>query len=361
MKRFFGSFFVYPVDREGIGSKTAILFTGPDRDDYWDNLRSVAKQGENVSIYSIDRNHPQIYIKNMGCFVKQIIWTCQINNIVHNFWISFDMAVSIYRTIVQAKCINRYLKKGDIKSLIFYCDQWSTENAVSQIFGFEGGMTATLQHGNGTEIFYPIPSQYYLANSKLSAQRAIKFGVKEEKIIVAEPMKYIGRRFDFNFPKKYSALGVVLDGGESYDNNVQMIRCGQRIPKQNNIQCYLKFHPSTNVKEYNDVIDKNTIIEKNQVDFLRKAEVFICCNSTFYQELIYEHRPVLRFRNPQDDWYPEIDGLQFQTEDELSDLFNLMVEDRNTFEEKLAHIYKKIFGDSGEITTYKTIFEKMGG
>ncbi len=273
-KRFLGSFFVYPIKMEEHGSKTAILFTGPDRIDYWQNVHSVAREGKNISIISLDRTKPKIRFQNFFCLVKEVIWAFQLNSIVHNMKISFDMAISVYRTIVQAKYIDIYIEKRNIKNIICFCDQWECENAVVQLVSKKGGVTATLQHGNGTEIFYPVPSRYFLSNSKLSAERAIKLGLPAEKIIVAEPMKFIGKQFKFSSPYVFQNIGVVLDGGFSYESNSKMIVWVEELAKKHQITCTLKFHPSTNIDEYVAIIDKDTRVERYQQLFLNETGYF---------------------------------------------------------------------------------------
>lgn len=62
------------------------------------------------------------------------------------------MAVSVFRSVNQANFFINAIKKFRCEKVVTFCDQWSIDNALTQLAITQNYPTATLQHGNGNEI-----------------------------------------------------------------------------------------------------------------------------------------------------------------------------------------------------------------
>ena len=361
LRRFCGSLFdcQFECEAESDNSDVAFVFTGDSesRKDYIDNIRSVAGQCDNSVLILLNRNKRRFKPwRTFGIF-KELIWACKFNKMVHRFSVSLDMAVAVQRSVTCGKRLFRLVWKTGAKKLVTYCDQWSDENALTQLANRAGIHTATLQHGNGTEIFYGSCSDYYLANSRLSAVRKKCLSGKSEGTLVLEPMKFIGSKFEYIPPKMVQKLGIVLDGGDSRTSNIDMIEMAHAIADTYNVRCFFKFHPSTTISDYAVVLRKDDIISKDTAKFEKDIDLYIACKSTYYQELVYKCKSILRYRYIPDDWYPEVTAGTFVNIDELKNMFIQMI-DPVVANEIHENVYNQIYGNEGLRLQYREFFKK---
>lgn len=352
IKRCLGSFFLYPVEVDGIKEPFVFAFTGPERTDYLQSIRAVADQAPNHRLIIMNRNKLIPTIPNLYSIY---IAARKIGRMVGSKSIGLDIAVSAYRAVAEAEYIFNKVGLDGTKRLVVFCDQWSIENALVQKCRQCGILTYTLQHGNGIEIFYPCSSDYYLANSNLSRKRAIACGVDERKIKVVEPFKFTGKEFSYKAIETIETVGVVLDGG-SVESNRKLIGWCQSIAKGRGLICHIKLHPSSNLEDYTDSLDAISVVDGQLEAFAEGCDVFVACNSTYYQELIYQRKPVFRYRDVNNDWYPDVHGLTFLNLEELRALFDMLSDDKDTARSEQEHIYYQIFGEN--LMTYRDIFSE---
>ena len=335
----------------------AFTGSGQQRPDYVENLKNVISQCDKPKcvIMSSGRKRRFNPLRFFSIF-PIIVWAFGFNKKISNFSISLDMALLMYRALANGKKIWKTVYSSGAKKLVTYCDQWSSENALTQIANKNGLKTATLQHGNGTEIFYGNCSQIYLANSLLSAVRKEMLTGKSGNTKVLEPMKFIGQRYGYIPPTQINSVGIILDGGSSKESNLDMIVMAHRLSELFNASCVFKFHPSTDISTYADVMDNNDIISKDNESFENENDLFIACKSTYYQELVFKCKSILRYRFLKDDWYPEVTEGAFENITEL----NNMIDD--ILHPQLAckihdDVYAQIFGNADERMTYETFFK----
>ena len=116
--------FLYPVIKEGNGD-TVFIFTGDanGRPDYVHCIRKVKTQCDYSVLYIMDRTKPQFIINHIFSFVSELIWAVKLNSINHDFNISFDMAVGLYRAKKQGEYIYKIIGNarriyGTMKTLL---------------------------------------------------------------------------------------------------------------------------------------------------------------------------------------------------------------------------------------------------
>lgn len=357
VRRFLGGMFLYPLKKNGDGD-TAFVFTGDgiERPDYIKGINKVMHQnGENTLLVTVDRTKPQFCIMNIFSVILETIWAFKINQIVHEFNISFDMAISLYRARKQGEYI--FKEVGKCKKIVTFCDSWSIESIITQLALQKDILTATLQHGNGTEILYGTCSDYYLANSRLSAVNCGYAGINKEKIILAGPMKYAGEKFEYKKINEIKRIGVVFDGAHNFENNVEMLTAVHHAIEKKGVQCCIRFHPNNKREDYQSYLREFDVVYENLEEFERDIDVCIVYNSSMYTDMIYKHIFVIRFKNGKVDLFPELNDSGFSTGKELADWLSQINDRHIEFVQAQEMLYKKVFGEECTADSYKNFLK----
>lgn len=361
LRRLAGTLFRYPVTVTGRGN-TAFLFSGDGvgRPDYLRCLETTAAQCNSASLWTMDRQKPRLQVGNLPGLILIPIWALRLYRILHNFTASLDFAGGLYRAKKQGEAIFHQMQKSGIRRLVTFCDAWSIESVVTQLANKAGMTTVTLQHGNGTEIFYGSCSDYYLANSLLSRENCLKVGMPAEKIVVTGPMKYAGREFAYSDIARVQTVGVVFDGAQNFENNVQMLGVVHEAMEGMSIRCCLRFHPNNRREDYGPYLQKSDVVCDDLAEFERTIDLCVVYNSSMFTDMIYKRVPVYRFKNGKVDLFPQVQDIGFWDAEALRRLLTEMNEDLQSCTDKQEEVYDRIFGEDCKSNSYWRFFcEKM--
>lgn len=357
LRRFLGGMFLYPVIKEGEGN-TAFIFTGDSngRPDYVQCIRKVKTQCDDSVLYIMDRTKPQFTISHIFSFITELIWAVKLNSLNHDFNISFDMAVSLYRAQKQGKHIYKVI--GGTRRIVTFCDLWNIESIITQKANREKVPTATLQHGNGTDILYGSCSKYYLSNSKLSTVNCLYAGMPENKVILVGLMKYAGEKFKYKEFSKIKKIGVVFDGAQNFENNVEMIQVIHKALEGTDIKCCIRFHPNNNREDYQLYMSDSDEVYDDLAEFEKSIDICIVYNSSMYTDMIYKKILVYRFKNGKVDLFLGLNDKGFSNSEELNVLLADIEIDRNEYIGRQEILYDQIFGTECQTDSYKKFFDE---
>ncbi len=361
LRRMMGAMFSYPLRVNGEGN-TAFLFTGDGigRPDYVKCLEMVAAQCDTASQWVMDRKKPCLRANYLLGMLLIPVWALRLNRILHNFMISLDFAAGLYRAKKQGELIFKQMQRAGVRSVVTFCDAWSIESVVAQAANRAGMVTATLQHGNGTEIFYGSCSKYYLANSLLSRENCLEAGIPAERVIVTGPMKYAGQKFDYPDIDRVHTVGVVFDGAQNFENNVQMLEAVHSALVGTNIRCCIRFHPNNNREDYAPYLGQMDIICDDLAEFEDTIDLCVVYNSSMFTDMIYKHIPVCRFKNGKVDLFPQVQDTGFRDGETLRTMLKGMEMDLQGSLAGQKALYDLIFGDDCKSDSYGRFFsEKM--
>lgn len=357
LRRLVGTLFHYPVTVTGTGD-TAFLFSGDGlgRPDYLRCLETVAAQCDSASLWIMDRQKPRLQLGNFSGLVLIPIWALRLNRILNDFTASLDFAAGLYRAKKQAVAIFGEMRKKGIQRLVAFCDAWSIESVATQLANNAGMATATLQHGNGTEIFYGSCSDKYLANSLLSRENCLEAGMPEEKIVVTGPMKYAGHEFAYPDKTCIQTVGVVFDGAQNFDNNVQMLDVVHEAIKNMDIRCCLRFHPNNRREDYAPYLRQSDVICDDLAEFERTIDLCVVYNSSMFTDMIYKHIPVSRFKNEKVDLFPQVQDTGFRDANTLRTLLEEMAAEPQGCIARQQELYDRVFGGNCKSDSYRRFF-----
>lgn len=362
VKRILALMFNYSLKKEKIGSggATAFVFSGDAqlRPDYLNCLHHVISECKDASLFLLDRSSRKFSIRNFLFMPVIFCWTKQIYQITKKWSLSIDMAVAIFRSYRAAKKILKEIEKKGYKKIITFCDQWGTENALTQIAKTKKYQTATLQHGNGNEIFAGFCSDMYLCNSLFSKKNAVKCGIPEKQLYIAGPMKYAG--FSYHFPEKnlFEKIGVVFDGLDNFKNNIVMLEAAHQLSEDYGIKCFIRFHPSNKREEYKKFLQKTDVICETLEEFESIPDFYMVYSSTMYTELIYKKKVVFRYSTSRINMFSDLHDMNFENYNTLQ---KLVTNSRVKYAEcikKLDNIYAEMYGFNRELHSYKEFFKE---
>lgn len=358
LRRFLGGMFLYPVIKEGNGN-TVFIFTGDGngRPDYVHCIRKVKAQCDDSVLYIMDRTKPQLIISHIFSFVPELIWAVKLNSVNRDFNISFDMAVGLYRAKKQGEHIYKVI--GNARRIVTFCDLWNIESIITQKANRDKVPTATLQHGNGTDILYGSCSNYYLSNSKLSKANCIHAGIPENKVVLAGLMKYAGEKFEYKAFSKIKKIGVVFDGAQNFENNVEMIQVIHKALKGIDIKCCIRFHPNNKREDYQPYLLDSDEIYNDLAEFEKSIDICIVYNSSMYTDMIYKKILVYRFKNGKVDLFSGLNDKGFSNSEELKELLTDIEIDRDEYIEGQEMLYDQVFGTECQADSYKKFFDEI--
>lgn len=360
LRRFLGGLFEPAVILHGKG-KSLFVFTGDGtgRPDYLDCLYKVAAQCPDAVTVTVDRNH--LYFRPWRIFglLPELVWMGRINRIVHDPVTSFDMAVALFRVVMTGRGLWKRASSCGAERVTVFCDAWAAENWFVQCCQVERIPTATLQHGNGTEIFLGSVSDVYLANSLLSEENAVACGIPPERVRVVGPMKYAGEKYAPTL-RVVHRIGIVFDGAQNFENNTEMLRCVHAASAGRNIRCLIRFHPNNRREDYASLLAKEDEICDSLPAFEQEIDFCVVYNSSMYTDMIYKRIPVMRYKNGRVDLFPALEDRGFSTPEELAAVLDSLRRDPEPFLAKQRHLYERVFGEACGANSYREFYEKWG-
>ncbi len=350
-KRYLGSFFTYGFEKKisENSADTAIVFTGDgkQRKDYVYAVEKIREQIDGADVFCIQRDKKRFSLSNFFASACLPFWACALKKKTGTFRLAWDAAVSLFRAIRQAKKIyNKQLK--EYARIVTFCEQWCIDAAVTQFAKKDGKKTVTLQHGNGTEIFYTVTSDNLLCSSVGSKNNAIACGVDEGKIVVCGPMKYAGERYDYAPPQKVHKIGVVFDGADNFQNNIELLQIAHAWSEKNAAVCLVRFHPSNDRAQYAEFIGKTDIVCEDLQTFEKEVDVCLVYNSTLYTDMLYKKIAVYRYQNGKINLFPELNDTAFDSVEALDCILNRLTSQPNEALDEQLRLRKQVFGDVDE-------------
>lgn len=361
LRRFLGSFFRYRYHCEAVKENgTFFVFTLDEigRPDYMQGLRKVAAQCEGSGIIRIDRTKPRLSFKRLLAPFQILAYARKLYPVVKSKNICVDMGVYLYRAKCDGQDLYRLVKKVHPSRVVTFCDFTPIETTLTQLLGRDGVPTATLQHGNGDNIFYGSCSDFYLANSLLSKNNLMRCGVKEDKIVVCGPMKYAGMKLNYDPQPRLRKVGVVFDGAKNLENNIEMIDVVHEAMTGLDARCLIRFHPNNKKEEYKGHVLPSDQICESLSDFEREVDLCIVYNSSMYTDMIYKRIPVIRYKNGNVDLFPEIRDRGFSNAEELRRVLQDFTADHERLIRNQDEIYLQVFGEHCGADTYGWFFRQ---
>ncbi|MBR1676820.1 MAG: hypothetical protein IJ706_05895 [Clostridia bacterium] len=351
-RRLFGSLFDSSFSVKGNGKK-CIVYTGGEtkREDYFAQVKSISSCWENSTLLAYGFNGKRIKLFRLFDIWVVFIWALELNKHIHDYLTALDMANIIYRNFKTAKNIYRYVRKNGIEKLIVFCDAWGIDNIIVQRAKLDGIKTATLQHGNGTDIMYSIDSDFFIANSKLSYLNLVNCHMDPRRIFIAGPIKYLGKNYKYREYSPIRNIGIVFDGADNFENNVEMLDI-VHCAIQGDYKFFIRLHPNNKAEDYNAHFVEQDIIDNDLEHFESNIDLCIVYNSSMYSDMIYRKIPTVRFKNNRIDLYPDVKDKGFSDFHELNELLTEIYNNYKLFISGQQKIYNQIFGEDCNSQSY---------
>lgn len=223
--------------------------------------------------------------------------------------------------------------------VVFYNELSPISSYIINICKTKGIKTATLQHGEmGTRLGddsvvsrgraiplkYSI-ADYFLAWNKYTAEMCRSMGMSSDKVIVAGLPGYVGYDDAKKEDKIARSLCIILTGTRELDNeNKTMIEIAKKFSEDNGYSYWFRYHPNQHGDEYNDLTDEHYMGNANQasiVDLGSEYDIYLCCASSVYIELLVLKAKVYRFKSEYD-LYDEYGGSFYDYESLLECINN---------------------------------------
>ncbi len=348
----------------GSGNRIYFLFSSHNsgRKEHAETFEKIAGTCRNRIELVFDRiNFRKIKIKNILRTFLMPVWLFQIKVLSISGKHKLFLLANLLCALAERDVIEELVSE-ECSMMVCYFDGAAAESLVVQDFNLMGRKTATMQHGhfhpNGFA-FYASTSQYFLASSNYECRLAKQAKVLADYVIALGMGKYIGEEKK-NFIKdeqKRNSVGVVFDGDDYYDNNVEMLKVVKQFAVRREMYIKVKYHPTSQIKLYEDYIDSNYMYNVNfdvSVEkFMDEVDFVIVANSTILLEAIFMMKPWYRYRNPQNDIFEGIDNNVFSTVEELEQEYQKEMSLSEMLEYK-----NYILGNKDAESEYRKFFEK---
>lgn len=335
----------------------------------FDNVMQVSKNYVRMLGMSSKKLHLSFF-KHLS---KLLIWNKQIKRNIPSVLERIFILRQLYGIYIDYQEYKTFINqnKCNIDKLVTLCDVHAVDYFFTEKFNSCEYETITLQHGvfsstaNG-RAYGKSKSKYFLANSQFAVDEAILSGHSMDGLYAAGLPSFVGRDIEKkNKSLCNEKLGAILEGEYCHDDNKLLISMLQDFCKKNNKELYIKLHPVSEKKAYDDVIDYDFVKavygkEKGILEFAELIDIAIIRNTTSLLELINKGIPCFIYvsENQKMDVYKNVEMLRFSSENELKTYLDNVVLD--SFLEEFKEM-KKYFGDgdlAGE--NYRKIFKELG-
>lgn len=258
-----------------------------------------------------------------------------------------------------------------IDKLVTFCDVHVVDSFFTQKFNKQKKTSITLQHGTFSSTtnvwaFLGSHSNYFFAHGQFTLDEGKRVGYKNGKMIpVGLPSyaidKHVSKPTHFN---NY-VVGVILDGEELRPDNIKTILFFQSFFKTRDKKLFIKFHPTSSVKNYTQYIDTSVVSkcyskDISLVDFIEMIDIAIVCNSTALLELLEAWIPTFIFSNKKHkvDVYANAPDFRFESNEQLDQLISDV--NRDTFSSRLEQTRDYFCAKGNTNDNYREAFHSMG-
>lgn len=352
--------------------KTAILFSGSyaDRKDLYEKFKKVCQLISNkVLITPYGRLRFRHQLKSLALPLK---WNRQLISVCPNSVVRYRLVSALYEAYLDYYSYEKFISDNELQidTIITFVDVHVIDAYFVQKANINNKLTIALQHGvyhsaidNGWSL-KGSKSKVFLGYGQFTVDEAIKSGRTNETVPVGD-LACIGEKLPpqpdhFNNKR----IGVILDGEELYKENREIIKTISESEIRNYKDIVFKFHPTSDVNRYSDLIEKYKLqfftAELSLSKFASQIDVAIIHNSTSLIELISRWIPVYLIRLDHNDYkvYESLNEIGFSSINELEKL----LENINTKEaiSKLS-MTRNYFGINADPTNnYLKQFQRFG-
>lgn len=274
-----------------------------DYDYIIDNLKSELSSYDELSVCPRRKR-----LLNIFKIFKIIIVFFSLNKL-SNFKNRFIVANLIARRSGLVKKISRYLKQGDYKVLITFCDAHITSNIIVQLANKFNITTVTLQHGQYVyyepmqavvhcETYENFLSKYMLVWGEHTISEFSKAGIDKSRLIKSGAIKKYVYKNKVN--EKTNTFGIVLSNATFKMSNIQLLQMGNEIARVFNMKYIIKIHPLDNIKHYKKYVNEDYVLKEISFnlelhEYIDNIDFSIIHFSSMYIDLIGAGSPVFIF------------------------------------------------------------------
>lgn len=301
------------------------------------------------------------------------LWNKELKNIIENNLQRWKYISVLYGAFIDYKEFEWKINKlgVDIKNEVSFSDVHWVDSFFTQKLNLEGIKTITLQHGTFGSQADPWPfkgtaSKFFLCYGKFTMNEA-KFagGIKGTMIPVGLPAYINTNDNKRKLVCSDSVIGIILDGGNCHEDNIEMIQRLQEFCKKTNRKILLKYHPAVHMNTYDKIIDNNVIDgvygkEISIVDFGKKIDIAIVRDSTCLFDLLQQWIPTYVFysEGQKGRQYANFTKFRFETEEELESYLSKIGTEE--YSKQLTEVREYFgIGDNTE-ERYKKAFQELG-
>ena len=308
-------------------------------------------------------------------FIKYLFyvlsWNRTLKKQIPDLYLRFLIIYVIYVAFIDYKVYEKISKQHNlsITNLVSNCDTHAVDSFFTQKFNSENLLTVTLQHGAVCSTFNRwalegIKSKYFICNNQFTIDEA-KNTSFDKIIISAGNLSYIGIP-QYSIPKffKNKNIGIILDGEIMRENNYFVLKFFKKFFNNSDCGLFYKFHPTSKIETYKDYLPNNSKIfgkEINILDFAKKIDLAIVCNSTVLFELLQSYIPVFIIdteKSKDFGIFKNTKYFRFSNEKELIEYLKLVETEEFLPMLKKMRNYFCTDGDTKE--NYMKIFKKIG-
>lgn len=301
---------------------------------------------------------------------KIISWNKQLKKLMPELSLRFLIIRAIYKAFIDYELFKEYEKKHNltISKLVSNCDVHAVDSFFTQKFNAKNLLTVTFQHGAICSSYNKwalegIKSKYFICHNQFTVDEA-KMTSFNKMIIPAGVLSYIDCSESNPRSKlKIKNIGIFLDGEILRENNIKQILFITKYFKNTDYNLLFKFHPVSNIESYKDILPEKSEIygkEISIVDFSKKIDLAIVCNSTVMIELLYDWIPVfnIHFDNQEADVFKNSKYFRFRNEEELTHILNRI--GTESFIEELEQMRNYFCTDGDTKENYIKVFRQIG-
>lgn len=357
-----------------IGNPTTVsLFSNSfsHRQDHRKPFESVTALVNDQIIITPSKRKLDLY--NLKYAFLPIVWMFQLRKVAGSISLHTAIVREMYKAFIDYTYITRTIKRGKYNSIvnfITYCDVTPVDTFCTQMFNKKGFNTVTLQHGSyyvktNSFAYTGSRSKYFLAESPVALNDAIKCGYKGQVIAVGSPHQIDLPQNTVSERTNDSNIGIIMNGESIPRNeNIDMLIAVQEYCKSTGRKSFVKFHPGNNPKDYEHLIDPTiTTTYGKEItidDFGDLIDVAVVSRSTVFTTFLKERLPVFLFNSGRlgESEFPKTEFLEFSNAKELGEKIESMK--TKEYADKLEKCCSLLFCEGDIRENYKKAFRQIG-
>lgn len=278
-----------------------VLFTTSNYGkDHQKLLDLIVKEMDNAFVYNrSSKLKLKLNFINLITSFWQIFFTNRINVSIRTKFYFFSKLVH-YKNIIDE--LEKITKPINIKSYVSYLSSLANDSIYCQFFKKRGVTTYGIQHGvyfSDYEFKTKIPldvvnienfqADYMLGWGESMRTSMIKQGLRDEQFILAGNPKYKNIKKINLIKPDFNNVIICLARDVYLDQNLELLEIASSL-KNSGVRVFIKMHPRSNMKLYEETIYKNNLYLLEQSISLTKSikdyciDFAIVYNSTVYYE-----------------------------------------------------------------------------